>query len=139
MRCLTLAAILSLAAALPAFAADPAEGDWLTQGGGGKVRIAPCAAQPDRLCGLITWLKDPADAKGSDTNNPDPALRKRPLIGLPLIRDFKRAGPGRWTGGRIYDPGSGRTYDSKITLNPNGTLKVEGCVVIVCQAQTWTR
>ena len=43
------------------------------------------------------------------------------------------------TGGKIYDPNSGKTYDSKIGVNANGTLKVEGCVLVVCQAQTWKR
>ena len=60
-------------------------------------------------------------------------------MGMPMIRDFKQAAPGRWTSGKIYDPGSGKTYDSKISVNPNGTLKVEGCVLMVCQAQTWRR
>lgn len=133
---------LAIAAALlasPAIAADPVEGEWLTQGGSGKVRIAPCAGRPDRLCGLITWLSDPNTAKARDTNNPEARLRTRPLIGLPMIRDFRKAAAGRWTGGKIYDPGSGKTYDSKISINPNGTLKVEGCILVVCQAQTWRR
>lgn len=131
-------AIATALVATPAFAADPVEGEWLTQGGSGKVRIAPCAGNPDRLCGVITWLRG-ADAKALDTNNPEPRLRSRPLIGLAMIHGFKRAAPGRWTGGKIYDPGGGKTYDSKISINPNGTLKVEGCILVVCQAQTWRR
>ncbi len=138
MRATLLAAALALSAT-PALAADPVEGEWLTQAGTAKVRIAPCAAQPAKMCGTVSWLKNPADAKATDANNPDPALRKRPILGLPMIRDFKPAAPGRWTGGKIYDPNSGKTYDSKISLNPDGTLKVEGCVVVVCQAQTWRR
>lgn len=138
IRPVLAAALLALAAA-PALAADPVEGEWLTQGGSGKVRIAPCQARPERMCGLITWLKDPAAARATDTKNPVAALKSRPLLGLPMIRDFKPAAPGRWTGGKIYDPGSGKSYDSKISLNPNGTLKVEGCILMVCQAQTWRR
>ncbi|ODT86027.1 DUF2147 domain-containing protein [Phenylobacterium sp. SCN 70-31] len=120
-------------------AADPVHGEWLTPDGSGKIRIAPCPGKPDRVCGAISWLKNPADAKATDLNNPDPALKRRPILGLPMIRDFKAAGPGRWTGGKIYDPNSGKTYDSKLSVNPNGTLKVEGCVLMVCQAQTWRR
>ncbi len=125
--------------ATPALAADPVEGEWLTQVGAGKVRLSPCDGKPDRLCGRITWLRDPADARARDANNPEPGLRSRPLIGLPMIRDFRKAAPGRWTGGKIYDPETGKTYDSKISINPNGTLKVEGCILVVCQAQTWRR
>lgn len=136
MRPLLLAATLTVAFAPPAFAADPVEGEWLTQAGTAKVRIAPCAPRADRMCGTIVWLKTPGV---KDTENPDASLRGRPILGMNLIRDFRHAGPGRWTGGKIYDPESGRTYDSKISTNANGTLKVEGCVAIVCRAQTWKR
>lgn len=131
-----LAATLAAPAVAPtlALAADPVEGEWLTQAGTAKVRIAPCAAKANRMCGLVTWLKT-ADAK--DVHNPDPGLRSRPVLGVTMIRDFKADGPGRWKGGEIYDPQSGKTYDAKMRINPDGTLKVEGCVLVVCQAQTW--
>ena len=132
---LALSLALSLAAA-PAFAADPVEGEWLTQAGTAKVRIASCAGKAERMCGTVVWLKN---AGAKDTKNPDPGLRDRPILGVNLIRDFKQSGPGKWAGGRIYDPESGKTYDSKISANANGTLKVEGCVLMICQAQTWRR
>ena len=91
------------------------------------------------MCGHISWLRSPADAKATDGNNPDPALKKRTILGLPLMRDFRQAAPGKWTGGKIYDPNSGKTYDSKMSVNANGTLKVDGCILVVCQAQTWKR
>lgn len=61
------------------------------------------------------------------------------MIGLWFLHGFKPASEGHWGGGSIYDPASGKTYDSKIALNPDGTLKVEGCVAIICVAQIWTR
>ena len=140
MKAYALAApILALSLAGPALAADPVMGDWLTASGSAKVRIAPCA---DKLCGTVVWLKKPLDAKGhpqKEEANPDPKLRERPVIGLQLIKDFRGAGPGKWVDGRIYDPQSGKTYASKITPNPDGTLKVEGCISVICQAQTWKR
>jgi uncharacterized protein (DUF2147 family) len=134
MRTALLAAVLTLAAA-PAFAADPVEGEWLTQAGTAKVKIGPCASAPDRMCGLVSWMKTPS----KDANNPDAALRDRPILGMAMIRDFKRSGAGKWTGGKIYDPGSGKTYDSKLSVNADGTLKVEGCIAVLCKAQTWRR
>ena len=131
---LAVLALASAAVAVPAFAADPVEGLWMVEAGTAKVRVAPCAADKARMCGQIAWLKQ---AGVKDANNPDAALRGRPLVGLLMIRDFKPAGAGKWTGGKIYDPGSGKTYSSKMSANPNGTLKVEGCVAVVCQAQTW--
>lgn len=138
MRAVIAAALLAFAAT-PAFAADPAEGVWLTQSGTGKVKVGPCANSPERLCGAISWLKDPADAKATDANNPDAKLKTRPILGLQMLWGFKSAGPGKWTGGKIYDPQTGKTYDSKISVNANGTLKVEGCVAVICQAQTWKK
>lgn len=135
MRPVLLAALFSLAAA-PALAADPVEGEWLTQSGSAKVKIGPCASNAQRMCGTVVWLKN---AGAKDSKNPDAKLRDRPILGMNLIRDFKPSAPGKWTGGKIYDPESGKTYDSKISANANGTLKVEGCVLVVCQAQTWKR
>ena len=137
MRALVLAAAVALTAA-PAFAADPVEGEWLTQTGSGKVRIAPCPGQPARMCGTIVWVRPP-NANAKDANNPDPKLRTRPVLGLPMLWGFKATAAGKWAGGKIYDPESGKTYSSKLTANANGTLKVEGCILMVCQAQTWKR
>jgi uncharacterized protein (DUF2147 family) len=136
MRALLLTIGLALATAAPAFAADPVEREWLVEDGSGKVRIAPCPGKPDRMCGVVTWGTKPPDSK--DVHNPDAALRNRLLLGLMVLSDFKPVSPGRWNGGRIYDPTSGKTYASKMAVNAKGALKVEGCILILCEAQTWT-
>jgi uncharacterized protein (DUF2147 family) len=59
--------------------------------------------------------------------------------GAPFITGFKAAGPNKWNGGKIRNPQDGKTYNSKMSINPNGTLSVSGCVLVVCKAQTWTR
>ena len=128
---------IALSAGQALAAASPV-GTWYTQGKAAKVRIAPCG---QKLCGTITWIRtqggEPA-ASVKDEANPNPALRSRPIVGLQMMRDFSPAGPGRWTGGKIYDPNSGRTYDSKMSLSPNGGLKVEGGVTVICQGQAWS-
>ena len=114
-------------------------GDWLTPNGVAKVRVAPCVSG---LCGTIIALKAPSDPTGhpqKDGRNADPALRNRPVVGLEILRGFKAAGEGRWADGTIYDPDDGKTYRSKITLKPDGGLKVEGCVAFICVAQDWVR
>ena len=133
-----LAAATALAAAIasPALADDPVEGLWLVQAGTAKVKVAPCASDKTKMCGQVAWLKTTG---AKDANNPDASLRSRPILGMLMIRDFKSAGPGKWTGGKINDPNSGKTYGSKMSANPDGTLKVEGCVAVVCQAQTWKK
>jgi uncharacterized protein (DUF2147 family) len=142
MKTVVLAALALAGAASTAQAADPVEGHWLVQSGSAKVRVAPCATDRSKMCGTIVWLKSPAGKDGqpvTDANNPDAAKRAKPLVGLAMIRDFKPAGPGKWTGGKIYDPSAGKTYGSKMSINGDGTLKVEGCIAVVCQAQTWKR
>lgn len=142
MRRLMLAAVALAFAAGPALAADPADGVWLVQAKDAKVRIGPCPGKPAQLCGDVIWLKTPNTPEGQpkhDEHNPDPKLRDRPIIGLMMIRDFHSVGSGRWEGGKIYDPHSGKTYNSKLRAAPDGTLKVDGCVMMFCQTQTWTR
>ena len=136
-----IAVLASLALALSASAALASAtpvGVWYTQGKQGKVRIAPCG---DKLCGVIISGRGKDGKPASDARddaNPNPALRSRPILGLQILRDFKPTGPGRWGGGKIYDPNTGRTYDSKLSLSNGGVLKVEGCVTVICQSQTWT-
>lgn len=140
MRHLMFAAALGLIAG-PALAADPAEGVWLVQAKDARVKIAPCPSHAGQLCGDIVWLRAPHDESGQpkhDIHNSDASLRSRPLMGLTMIRDFRSAGPGRWEGGKIYDPHSGKTYASKMRV-VGDTLKVDGCVLMICKTQTWTR
>ena len=139
-----LAALLAVQAhaAHAAPAADPTFGDWLTATGDGKVRVGPCAANPAQACGTLIWLKPPADAPAGplhDANNPNPALRARPLLGVLVVSDFRREAPGQWVDGKIYDPNDGKTYKSKMSLGADGNLKISGCVLVFCKAQTWTK
>ena len=137
MRSFLVALGLMLVAA-PAFAADPVEGEWIPPGGGSRVRIGACSDKAGQMCGVVSWL--PANkARDLDGKNPNAALKNRPILGVTTIWGFKQAAPGKWTGGKLYDPASGKTYDGKLTARPDGALKVEGCILMVCQAQTWKR
>jgi uncharacterized protein (DUF2147 family) len=138
-----LAVALALGHAVRAApAGDPTFGDWLTQARDGKVRVGPCAADPAQACGTLIWLKPPADAPPGplhDAHNPDAALRSRPLLGVLIVSGFHRQAPGEWVDGKVYDPNDGKTYRSKMNLDPDGTLKVSGCVAVFCKTQTWTK
>lgn len=149
---LLTAALWGIPGAQPARADQGAEGIWLTEGGRGKVRIAPCGEFPglrgasDDLCGAIVWLQEPDNAAGqpkTDRNNPEPALQDRPIVGLPILAGFKPAAePGRWEGGRIYNPEDGETYKSTLALRNGGAqLEVRGYVglPIFGKSQVWTR
>ena len=52
------------------------------------------------------------------------------------------SGDGKtWTDGRVYDPESGKTYQGRITLEQEDTLKLRGFVgaPVFGRTSTWTR
>jgi uncharacterized protein (DUF2147 family) len=140
MRTVTLAACLALIASAPAFAADPVQGEWLTHVGNAKVRVGPCPNDAKLMCGVVSWTRDPAVGLGKDAKNRDPALRSRQIMGMPVLTGFERAGTGRWKNGRIYNAANGQSYDGGLAVRPDGTMKVDVCLLkMACQEQTWRR
>lgn len=120
-----------------ASAASPGiEGAWLTDDHKAIVAIRPCGRA---MCGYIDKVlnKDPSVPR-TDVENSDPRLRGRPILGLPVLTGFTPAG-SVWKGGRAYDPKTGRSYRSTLGLNGDGSLKVTGCILFICQSQRWTR
>lgn len=80
------------------------------------------------------------DAPRLDTKNPDPALRKRSLMGVVLLQGF-RYDDGAWEKGTIYDPKDGKTYSCVLRLKDAGAMEVRGYVGISLFGRTeiWTR
>lgn len=123
-------------------------GIWVTEGGKSHVEIV---LKNGHYAGNIVWLKEPdypADDKQGmagkpkvDRENPEIALRIRPVIGLPLLSGFRYSGDNVWSDGSIYDPESGKTYRCKMTLMKNGELKVRGYIGFSLFGRTtvWTR
>ena len=132
-------AALLAAPATNAHAGGDAGGVWLTQAGDAKVRVSKCGGG---LCGVVVWLREPIDpATGKpqlDDKNPNPALAKRPVIGLALFTGMHASGPNKWSG-EIYNADDGKSYRSNISLSGADALRVEGCVGPLCGGETWTR
>jgi uncharacterized protein (DUF2147 family) len=126
--------IAVFAIVLPATArsAGP-EGLWLVEDKSARIRIEKCG---NEMWGTVAWLRDPKN----DANNPNPALRSRPMIGAAVLIGMKPAGGERWEG-EVYNGRDGKTYDSKMTVTPSGALKIEGCVLggLICGGENWTR
>ena len=109
-------------APLCAMMAQDVVGKWKLEDGTAIVEVY---RQGDVFNGKIVWLQHPTKADGSptvDEKNPDSKLRSRRLIGLNMLSGLKKVG-GEYTGGTIYDPGNGKTY--------NCSMKVEGDVLKV--------
>lgn len=132
------AALLAAPSARAQGAGEPT-GVWLTQSGDARVKVSKCGGG---ICGVIVGLKDPIDpATGKpqvDDKNPNPGLKKRPMIGLPLFNGMKPTAPSKWSG-QIYNADDGGTYESSISVNGSDALRVEGCVGALCGGETWTR
>jgi len=127
-----LAALALVAGLSGARALEPPVGTWLSQGGEIRVRIAKCASA---YCGTIVWEKVPS----KDTNNPEPALRTRDMVGVQLLTDLKPDDDGGLTG-NVYNPRDGKTYTAKVKLKSPDALELSGCLLaVLCQSQTWTR
>ena len=61
-----------------------------------------------------------------DTENPDPKLITRPLIGMKVVEKIFYQGDNIWGDGKIYDPNTGHTFDARITLTDPNTAVVRG-------------
>ena len=122
MRKIILTGLLFIAGS--AQAAVPVSGRWFTDNKDSIIEIGQCGAA---VCGKIVKIIAPTkDGKPAvDSNNPNPALRSRPILGLTLLSGFKDDGSS-WRG-QIYDPRAGKSYKSFLAKLPNGTLQVKAC------------
>ena len=120
MKKIVISMIIMLAS-ISTYAQDVV-GKWKLEDGTAIVEVYK---QGDVFNGKIVWLQNPTEPDGTpakDENNPDAKLRSRQLIGLNMLSGLKKDG-GEYTGGSIYDPGNGKTY--------NCSMKVEGDVLKV--------
>ena len=123
MKKIIFSFILMLMPLAVAFAQDVV-GKWKLEDGSAIVEVYKSG---DAFNGKIVWLEKPTEADGTpavDNNNPDKALRSRKLIGLNMLSDLK-ASNGEYTGGKIYDPGNGKTYNCSMKVDGKG-LTVRG-------------
>ena len=120
--------------------ADAILGTWANANGQDHILIYK---RDDKFFGKLDWIKFPNDENGkpkTDKNNPDPALRSRPDLGLELLKDFTFDGDNVYSGGTVYDPKNGKTYNCKMTLEGN-KLTIRGFIGISLfgRSVTWTR
>jgi uncharacterized protein (DUF2147 family) len=126
-------------ACLPAAAADP-KGVWLVEDKSAQIEIENCSGV---LWGIVIWERN----AGRDTENPNPALRGRPTLGIPILLGMRptaqqaAGGPQMIWRGQIYNARSGQTYDANIRLVSADVVHLEGCVLggLFCGGQDWAR
>jgi uncharacterized protein (DUF2147 family) len=138
LRAPALAIALWGGSTLASFALDPI-GTWLTEEGKATVRVADCGGA---LCATIVSLKEPNDPKSggpkTDSNNVDASKRNQPIVGLQILMALQPQGANQWAG-QVYNPEDGKTYDATVVLENANVLKVQACVLFLCETYTWTR
>jgi uncharacterized protein (DUF2147 family) len=122
--------------------ADKLIGVWEPSHGKARVKIDKIA---DKFYGKIVWLREPNDPASGlpklDKNNPDASMKKVPLKGYRILKDFVYSGNKEWSEGTIYDPENGSTYSCVIKLKDDNTLDIRGYVGIKTFGRTdvWKR
>ena len=136
--------ILALLFIIPIFAqnADRITGVWFNGEKSSKIEITQ--AKDGSFIGKIIWLKEPndsADNPKTDTKNSDDKLAKRPLMNLQVLSGLTYDGKSKYSGGKIYDPKSGKTYSAKAEMTNNNTLALRGFIGIALagRTDTWIR
>jgi uncharacterized protein (DUF2147 family) len=122
--------------------ADDLVGVWEPGHGKARVKIDNIDG---KFYGRIVWLKEPNDPETGkpklDANNPDETMKNVPLRGYRILKDFEYKGKGVWEDGTIYDPETGNTYSSVITMKDENTLDIRGYVGVKTfgRSDTWRR
>ena len=119
---------------------DAVLGEWVNATGEAHVDIYK---RSNKYFGKITWLKNPKNEAGAtktDEKNPNEDLRRKPILGLEILKDFVFDGE-KWTDGNIYDPKSGKTYSCNITLKKDGNLNIRGYIGLsfIGRSEVWKK
>lgn len=143
-KMLLLMATCCLASAFLSAQSDEVIGFWLTEEGDSQVQMYK--GIDGKYFGKITWLDEPnEDGKPKvDDDNPDPALRERPIMGLVIVEDLEfDKKKEEWRNGTVYDPKSGKTYSAAMWFEDDpGKLNMRGYVKgvrLLGRSSQWTR
>lgn len=151
MTTLGIAAIMAIAAtlAMPAAAAAAAAeaspvGLWKTidDESGKPKSLIRITENGGELSGKIEKLfRAPDQDQDPKCVKCDGALKDQPIIGMTILTGLKKDGDG-YSGGRIIDPASGKTYKSKLSVAEDGKkLNVRGYIglPVLGRTQIWLR
>jgi len=132
--------IVSVLCSHAGFAQDAIERLWYNEEKTAKIQVFK--ATDGKFYGKIVWLKEPEEngKPKVDKNNPDKARRNDPVLGMQLLKGFKKDGDHHYEDGTIYDPKNGKTYSCKIN-HKGDVLDVRGYIGISLIGRTtvWTK
>ncbi|MDG2527026.1 DUF2147 domain-containing protein [Stenotrophomonas sp. HITSZ_GD] len=143
LRHALLLALPLLGLSLAASAADSAAGRWKTiDDKTGKVKsiVEITQAANGTLSGKVVEILQSDRGPNPVCDKCDGERKNKPVKGMTILWNLKADDASHWSGGTILDPANGKTYKSKLELQPGGQkLDVSGCIMFICRAQTWVR
>ena len=151
-----LAAICALTLSALAFAADPAEGFWISvdEKSGKETAGWQVYQENGKLCGKILSIAgQPADAKPTKAKGKSYAnfqngadISTLTIVGTTWIWNLEYDEPGEWEDGYIIDPNDGKRYKSEIKFHKadgkkykEDTLEMRGKVGPIGRSQFWKK
>jgi uncharacterized protein (DUF2147 family) len=88
-----------------------------------------------KLYGRVTKLFQNPDAVCTACEGED---KDAPIVGMVIMWGLEQD-DDEWSGGKIFDPKKGKTYNCKLWIEDDGDLKVRGSVGPFYRTQTWHR
>jgi len=140
-----IVAVAALAAPFTSFVfaqSNPATGLWKMVEPDKTVFIRT-SEENGKLVGKVEKkiLKNGTDATTGVCEKCTGDLKNKPLAGLMMIWGMeKEKDTGKWTGGKILEPDTGKIYACQIESTPDGKqLKVRGSILFISKTTTWDR
>ena len=123
--------------------APTAAGVWRQVDKSGKVgALVTISQEGNAFVGRLSRLfLDPRDDPNPICENCPGDKHNQPFLGLAFIEGMKQSGLD-YTGGTVLDPKTGKIYNAKMSLSPDGkrlTLRGYIGLSIFGRSQTWTR
>ena len=114
---------------------DDIFGEWWTEKKDGRIRFSKY--RNGTYTGVLTWSKKPRP----DTENDNPKLRSRSVVGIILMWGLRYDADGEFEDGDVYNPEDGNTYRFEAKVLDASTLKIRGYMglSILGQSQIWKR
>lgn len=136
-----IVALVAMNLFLPAALANSPAGSWTTidDKTGKKRAVIHLSITDGKLVGSILKVyPQPGDANICSLCPGE--FKDKPITGLQLIWGLEDKGQGRWEGGQILDPQTGKIYRAKMTLEGN-KLYVRGFIGMSAfgRTQVWAR
>jgi uncharacterized protein (DUF2147 family) len=109
-------------------------GEWWSESKEGRIRFYK--HRDGTFRGILAWSKKPR----ADTENDNPKLRSRSIIGIVLMWKL-RYEDGEYEDGYVYNPEDGNVYRVDVKVLGRDKLEVRGYlgISLLGQTEVWTR